>query len=692
MSPTRSLGLSLLAVLVAAPVFGQTDLFGDPLPAGAVSRIGTLRYRVRGWHQQVFFSADGKTVVAKGENGMIHFFEAETGKPLGTLKDAGLSQWHADQSPDGKFLALVGLDWTDEPRSAPTVRLYDLTTRKLAWTSRLAEAESPSQMKVRFAPDGKHLVTAGPDVRVWDAKTGKEVARQKIASGYGGMDISPDGKTVAVAHAGLTVWDWTAGGAPRKLDPGPRIGGDSVRFAPDGKTLYVTGIGSPTIGAVDVATGKPAGRLEGISHTGRVTFSPDGTRYAAETYNRSDGKTWTAVRDVATGAELARLDSGADAASGGSWSPDGTRYAAVNSYRVWVWDAKTGKAFGPDTPAHGAGITEMAFNPDGRLFTASDDHTVRAWDAATGKQLMVLPMAYWVRGLAVSADGSLVTGNALRNDFRVWDAKTGKEVFKLHGHGSMGGLRRVRFSADDQRLVSFGDDHYLRTWDTRTGKLTGEYRFRPPGRPGVDPDDDIHADTFGYRVVDLGPDGRTLALGYGKDVRVIDTETGKQRYQVEADPGGREHDRPVPGREVDGDGRPGSGPAAAEGRATVGTPEGFGGDRVGRGRGEAGHELPRPRVDVLRGVRVQSRWPADRDRGPGRDPGRVGRGDRGGRRDDRVTGPAGARRVRRGRQAGGGRVLGLDRPGVRPGRGTEAGREREITTEDTENRTCTVSP
>lgn len=545
MSRSRLVALCLITMSAADPAGAQTpavDLAGDPLPPGAVARIGTTRYRVRGWHQQVFFSADGKTVLAKGEQNVLKFMDVETGKEVGELKEPELVNWTADQSPDGKYLVVVGSTPYDKPPTRLAMRLYDLSSRKSLWTTYPADVERGEWRQVRFTPDGKRIVTAGQDVRVWDAKTGDELLRQKLPVGYGSLDISRDGKTIAVGYYEVHVWDWESGANPRKLDAGLRSHAECVRFSPDGKTLYVSGVAGVTK-AVDLATGKVVGRLEAGPATRRITFSPDGTRYALENFSTSDEtEGYVSIRDASTGAEVVRLSSGPDPAGGGSWSRDGTRYAAVSSLRVWVWDVKTGKAFGPDVPAHGANITELVFCSDGRLFTASDDHTVRAWDPATGKELMNLPMNGWVRGMAVSRDGSLVAGNALRDDFRVWDAKTGKQVFKLHGHGQMGGLRKVRFSADDQRLVSFGDDSYLRVWDTLTGKLKAEHRFKPDnpraklGAAADDEDDDRMMMMMGWRVVDLGTDGRTLVLAYGKDVRVIDTETGKERFKMEVDP------------------------------------------------------------------------------------------------------------------------------------------------------------
>ena len=91
-------------------------------------------------------------------------------------------------------------------------------------------------------------------------------------------------------------------------------------------------------------------------------------------------------------------------------------------------------------------------------------------------------------------------------------------------------------------MVSYGDDFYVRVWDTLTGKLKAEYRFKPDnpygGRFGDDDDERMMRLSFEWRESDLGGDGRLLVVASGKDIRVVDTETGKERFKLEVDPGG----------------------------------------------------------------------------------------------------------------------------------------------------------
>lgn len=526
----RATCLALLA-LVPAPAAADapTDLAGDPLPPGAVVRLGTVRYRVRTYSRLAFITPDGKTLVGQGGRDVVRFWEADTGKPAGEIADPDLYDWTAALSPDGRRLAVFGLDRRGNPAPDTTLRVFDLATRKPVWTAVIEEPDRGTRA-VRFTPDGKHLVTAAQDVRVWDAGTGNAVRRLDARAGYSGIDVSADGTTVGFVGAGVTVWDWSRDGKPRTIE----VAGhppDWVRFAPDGKTVYAGG--ADGVRAFDLATGKAAGRLESGGPARWLAFSPDGKTYATGWYNIGQREGWVVLRATATGKEVARLPSGADLVDAGSWSADGSRFAAPAAHRLWVWDLKTGKALGADVAGHNGIVTGLAFAPDGRLFTASDDHTVRAWDPATGKELLRLEMDGWVRGLAVSGDGSLAAGSGLRNELVVWEAKAGRRVFKLLGHGDRGGLRRARFAADDQTLVSFGDDGYLRVWDTLTGKLKTETRL---GTLGDEVGENRLRAQFDFRAVDLGPDGNTLAIASGKDVQLISADTGKERLRFEADP------------------------------------------------------------------------------------------------------------------------------------------------------------
>src|SRR5262245_4360493 len=112
---TRALVLSVgLACVLAArtsaePPAAKTDLYGDPLPEGAVARLGTVRLRVPYASAAVSFSADGRTFLTFQHGGILRTWDARTGQLQESIRLTAGSPFaglNAGFSDDGKFLAL----------------------------------------------------------------------------------------------------------------------------------------------------------------------------------------------------------------------------------------------------------------------------------------------------------------------------------------------------------------------------------------------------------------------------------------------------------------------------------------------------------------------------------------------------------------------------------------------------------
>src|SRR5262249_10545742 len=88
------------------------DVYGDPLPAGALARLGTLRWRHlhRTADLAVAFSPDGKTVVTGGD-GTLKRWDVATGKLLAPLPGTYIGRMVF--APNGRWLVAGSGDFLD---------------------------------------------------------------------------------------------------------------------------------------------------------------------------------------------------------------------------------------------------------------------------------------------------------------------------------------------------------------------------------------------------------------------------------------------------------------------------------------------------------------------------------------------------------------------------------------------------
>jgi WD40 repeat protein len=479
------------AVLVAtaAPPAVRTDLLGDPLPDGALVRVGTVRFRHAATIITVAYAPDSKRIATGGRDGTVRIWDAATGRQLLRIpKDGALFPLDEESedphalpiaySPDGKRLATPGRD--------NTAVIHDAATGREVQTLRGLEKPVAG---LAFAPDGKTVFAMDKSqaVRGWD-QDGKERLSIPGRKARGtGFALSPDGKTIATGgEDGARLWDAARGAELVQLTDLPKV--LSLAFSPDGGTVAV-GAGGISAYLFDRAGGRRRGRLdfEGRGHPDRVAFSPDGKTLA------SCGREDVVLCDVASGEVTARL-----AGLAVAFSPDGKALAVGSGPALGFADLRTGREK-PSPAGHTQPLWALAFAPDGKtLATAGLDRSVRFWDAATGKETTGRRgKVMYASGLAFTPDGRRVVAGAGLSEHRwsnylicVWDADTGREQPQLYkGHSEA--VHRVLFAPDGKECFTASAAGSVGVWDpatagrARRGLAVGRLPRRPPGGAGL---------------------------------------------------------------------------------------------------------------------------------------------------------------------------------------------------------------
>jgi WD40 repeat protein len=494
----------------AAPA---ADRYDDPLPPGALRRLGTVRFRHN--TTALAYSPDGKLLASGGRDNVIRLFDAATGKevrrlvghkprvygperdpasPLDVLVAAtgegGVNS--VAFSPDGTLLASGG--WDD------TVRLWDVRTGK---ELRTLHAHKAMVGRVAFSPDGRLLASRGGldgSVRLWDVTTGTQVQRFTGLSNVNpwrfnhdtALAFSPDGKTlVATARNALVFFD-VAAGAERKRVPS-HVYGITAAYSPDGKLLLTGGVDEGkdvySLRVWDAAEAKELRRCELPKNEPPtyLSWDPNNNGRFAAVVAEDDMH----VFDAGTGKEVTRVKHYWP--SRVVYAPDGKTLASAGSGpTIRLWDPATGQERGLDFEGHQSAVAAVIALPDGKHVASAGDN-IRLWEAATGKTVRVIE-ARGVTCLAVSPDGTLLASGGRDRVVRLWEVATGKAAGELKGHKN--GLCGLAFSPDGKLLASGDVQATVRVWDVKEGKEVREI----DNKSGTE-----------VLALAFGPDNKTLA-------------------------------------------------------------------------------------------------------------------------------------------------------------------------------------
>jgi RNA polymerase sigma factor (sigma-70 family) len=530
------------------PATPPADRAADPLPEGAVARLGSSPLRIG--NSAFALTPDGKTIVTVSPEGIVRHFDANTGRLLERRQltdrtDVHPSgQWHAQLAADGKTVAL------DEPSGlGRRVTVRDVLSGKVLF--RRTPEEGKSFGAYALAPDGKQLalneLVDGPRrtwaLHVYDLETKQAKELGSLEYNVDDVRFTTDGKRVFVSQGGsqsdwaYACFDVRAGKQLWKL---PRKG---MEFAitPDGKKLvsaaYSGGEAPYQVIETDPDSGKPTeSYVPGIEpHPNiRLVIAPDNRTVVMNHFFA------IIMWDLQTGTEIRRFNPLRGNGHGygpelGAMSSDG-RTLITNLGVLQRWDLTTGKPMFDVPPDDGLAtpIERLAFTADGKeLFASSWGLTSGRWDVTTGKQVgfardpfgqQVVSTPAGLRALHVDASNS-------PHEVTLIDPIAGKPLQTVRwaekAEVGRNGFGACTLTANGKTLlIAHGDkqNFAVTACDVASGRRLS--RFTVPGK-------------YYYPRCPFSPCGRWVVLG-GK---VYHVATGTELFTPAGEPG----ERLVPG-------------------------------------------------------------------------------------------------------------------------------------------------
>jgi len=323
------------------------------------------------------FSPDGKRLVSASDDGTLRIWDTATkstvGAPLTGHRSAVSS---VVISPDGKSIASASAD--------STVRLWHLDTG--APIDQPLTGHMGPVTSVAFSPDGKYLVSGSSDrtLRLWDAVSGRVIDRR--FAGHEGqvhaVAYSPDGNRIASGSQDKTlrVWDPSTGVALGQPLAGHFQSVLFAAFSPDGARL-LSASGEGWVWLWD----REANSSSGVSGSGAKSPQPKAVFRSDGFPVVHDGAGAWYAKNPATGQSIGEPEKfffSGDSENYATFAPDGRRIASTGADAFILWDAVTGRRYGPIFRGHSGRVLFAAFSPDGlQIATASADKTIRIWPA-----------------------------------------------------------------------------------------------------------------------------------------------------------------------------------------------------------------------------------------------------------------------------------------------------------------------
>jgi WD40 repeat protein len=446
----------------------RCDVHGDPLPPGAVARLGTGRLQHvvdqgNEWINALAFSADGKLLAAGAEDGRVSIWEAATGRLLHMLGR------HRAEVQALAFSSVEKLLISGDREGE--VWLWDAATWEKVYQ---VKANQVAVHALAFSPRGDLWAAAGfyGAITLWDVRRPRKVGelrnvRTDDALGedrYNAIAFSSDGRRLAAASS----YEFRA-----------------EELSPDKMGLFQQDCPDPfeMMNHPEYFLSKREEQYQQMQEAWKEQFgdNPPNMHFTI----RDEGgvsRGWRVgesgrlmVWHLPDGEREVMWELEEGPAQVLTFSADGRMLAAIGA-GIQVWDMerkrKVPRGQFPRHWAGGAGVSS-----EGRTVTAAGNEC-RLWEIAREQEICRLPPTAFRCLFAFSPSGDRLALVPGRDTIEIRDTATGAEVVPLTRHPCA--IEGISWSAaGDQIAVTSGGTAFF--WDRQSGREIGRLdRVRQP--------------------------------------------------------------------------------------------------------------------------------------------------------------------------------------------------------------------
>jgi WD40 repeat protein len=519
--------------------------------ADASTRV--LSLRAGGPVLAASFSPDGAMVLSAARNSPARAWEARTGDRVASYGHAPTA---ASFSPDGsRVLTVDGGEarvWSVDGSSTTTL-----------------EQRQPVLL-ASFAPNGRLVVTSGDGdtAHVFDAQTGRRVARVDQGSSVTSAAITPDGQHLVTTGKDHTARFWSLADGGRLLHILRGHAGEvtGTTVSPGGR-LLVTTSRDTTARIWKLPSGKLVSDL--VGHNNRVTgaaFSTDGRSFVTWSVDGT-ARVW----DRRGGSARAVLAGHGSPVTNAGFDPSGQTVltTAGGNARLWASDVDAKLVFVSRIPAPIAGadfsadgsvaavagrkgvvvlkpdgtrvamlpagsIGALAVDGQGSLVAASEGTRISVWRLPRRRAFDTVEESEPPSALALDGRATRLAVGTRTGTVRLWSPRETDSV-ELGGPGPR--VNSLAFSPTGDRLVAGFANGALETWSVPDGQVL--YR-RVVHRSNTAPMPSV-AGVTGVTSVQFSRSGeRIVTAGADTTARVLDAGTGRVLYSLRGHSSGLE--------------------------------------------------------------------------------------------------------------------------------------------------------